>query len=286
LATPWVGELTDLNLLAVRDVAMDLRDAAQLSDCPAIPIIPTIVRFQELMPVQTPVTMDRYGEIRGAALKLLERHGVVRDVKSLHDPYAHRWQGKMTCQVDSPTLDTVVVDLKAEHQRRIDKRAATKAGVSPTASDALSVLLQQLLRFHAVALALRVRYSGRPVLELGDEYDVQYLLGALLNLHFEDVRREEWTPSYAGGASRVDFLLKHEQIVVEVKKTRDGLNDRKLGDELILDIAHYSAHPDCKTLVCFVYDPDHRIANPRGLEADLGGKRNGLIVQVLVIPKR
>jgi len=59
LATPWVGELTDLNLLAVRDVAMDLRDAAQLSDRPAIPIISTIVRFQELMPVQTPVTMDR-----------------------------------------------------------------------------------------------------------------------------------------------------------------------------------------------------------------------------------
>ena len=81
---------------------------------------------------------------------------------------------------------------------------------------------------------------------------MQYLLGALLKLHFDDVRREEWTPSHAGSASRTDFLLKKEQIVLEIKKTRAGLADREVGEELVLDSAHYAKHPDCKSLVCFV----------------------------------
>jgi len=28
-------------------------------------------------------------------------------------------------------------------------------------------------------------------------------------------------------------------------------------------------HPDCKQLKCFVYDPENRIENPRGLEDDI-----------------
>jgi hypothetical protein len=84
--------------------------------------------------------------------------------------------------------------------------------------------------------------------------DVQDLLGALLETRFEDVRAEEWTPSYAGKQARTDFLLKSEAlVVVETKMTRDGLNDGKLGDEPIIDIDRYKSHPDCKALSCFVY---------------------------------
>jgi hypothetical protein len=110
------------------------------------------------------------------------------------------------------------------------------------------------------------------------------LLHALLRLHFEDIRPEEWTPSYAGGAARMDFLLKVEQIVIEAKKTRKGLTARELGEQLIVDIEKYSKHPDCKTLVCFVYDPDGRIANPRGVEADLNSRSDEQI-QVLTFIK-
>jgi hypothetical protein len=102
-----------------------------------------------------------------------------------------------------------------------------------------------------------------------DEYDVQDLLHALLVVHFEDVRTEEWTPSYAGKSSRTDFLLKREEIVIETKMTRDGLDQKKLSDELIIDKERYKVHPNCKSLVCFVYDPEHRCANPAALEDDL-----------------
>jgi hypothetical protein len=124
-------------------------------------------------------------------------------------------------------------------------------------------------RLHLVARQLRERHDDRPTLDIADEYDVQDLLHALLKLGFSDIRPEEWTPSYAGGCSRMDFLLKKEQIVVEVKKTSNHVGAKQVGEQLLVDIARYATHPDCKTLICFIYDPEGRIANPAGLTGDL-----------------
>lgn len=98
---------------------------------------------------------------------------------------------------------------------------------------------------------------------------MQDLTHALLRLHFDDIRPEEWTPSYAGGASRMDYLLKKERIVVEAKMNRPGLGAKEVSEQLIIDAAKYKEHPDCKTLVCLVYDPGGFVKNPRGVEGDL-----------------
>ena len=150
----------------------------------------------------------------------------------------------------------------------------------------IEILEKLFNRFHQVARQLRSRYNGRPTLDVSDEYDVQDLLHSLLKLHFDDIRPEEWTPSYAGGSSRMDFLLKDEHLVVEVKKTRDTSRDRAVGDQLIVDITKYKEHPDCKTLVCFVYDAEGLIANPAGLENDLNAlSTDRLSVRAYVFPK-
>jgi hypothetical protein len=118
-----------------------------------------------------------------------------------------------------------------------------------------------------------------------DEYDVQDLMHSLLRIFFEDVRAEEWTPSYAGKSSRMDFLLSMEEVVVETKRTRPGLGAKELGSQLIEDIARYKVHPSCKRLVCFVYDPDGRVANPRGIERDLSRNEDGFEVVVIIAPR-
>jgi hypothetical protein len=140
-------------------------------------------------------------------------------------------------------------------------------------------------RFHEVAKQLRSRHANRNTIDIQDEYDVQDLMHALLRIFFEDVRDEEWTPSYAGGAARMDFLVPDEQTVLEVKKTRNGLGSKEIGEQLIVDIAKYQKHPKCKRLICFVYDPEGRISNARGLEKDLSGKHGDLRVDVLVVPR-
>ena len=151
--------------------------------------------------------------------------------------------------------------------------------------DQLSLIERLCLRFHVAARQLQARHADRQTIRIEDEYDVQDLLHALLRLHFEDVRPEEWTPSYAGRSSRVDFLLKSERIVVEVKKTRASMKTGDLGEQLIIDRARYERHPDCDTLVCFVYDPEGRIGNPAGIERDLEDHGGKLKVRVIIAPK-
>lgn len=80
-------------------------------------------------------------------------------------------------------------------------------------------------------------------------------------------------------------MLKKEKIVIEIKKTRKGLQDKQVGEQLIVDIDRYKSHPDCKNLLCFVYDPDERITNPRGIENDLTKTTDGLNVITIVTQK-
>lgn len=140
-------------------------------------------------------------------------------------------------------------------------------------------------RFHLIATQIRARHADRPTIEIEDEYDVQDLLHAVLKLSFDDIRPEEWTPSYAGKSSRMDFLLKKEEIIIEVKKTRKGLSKGEIGDQLLIDIQRYQQHPNCKYLVCFIYDPEGRIPNPNGIENDLSKTENGIKIITIINPK-
>ena len=154
-------------------------------------------------------------------------------------------------------------------------------------SDTINIVMRISERFQAVVKQLKNRHDKRNTLEIKDEYDVQDLLHSLLKIFFEDIRSEEWTPSYAGSSTRMDFLIKDNDFVIETKMTREGLADKKLGKQLIEDIAHYKKHPNCKTLFCFVYDPEGLIVNPKGIENDLSckGKEDNLKVKVFITPK-
>lgn len=153
-----------------------------------------------------------------------------------------------------------------------------------TSRKTIEILDRICAGFHRVVVQLRARYAGRSTIDVDDEYDVQDLIHALLMVDFQDIRKEEWTPSYAGGSSRVDFLLKHEQVIIEIKKTRKGLGAREVGDQLLIDIGRYHVHPECKFLYCFVYDPDNRVTNPRGIETDLSKSHGNLPVKVVIAP--
>lgn len=146
------------------------------------------------------------------------------------------------------------------------------------------VNLEKLLRrFHNISRQLKHRHEDRSTLQIKDEYDVQDLLHALLRGLYDDVRTEEYCPSYAGSSSRMDFLLKQEQVVIETKMASDKLKDKQIGEQLIVDIKRYQKHPDCKRLICFVYDPQGFLGNPVSLEADLSGIHDKIEVKVIIV---
>jgi REase_DpnII-MboI len=183
-------------------------------------------------------------------------------------------------------LDSLSRDIKKDQYIPPDlKKKSNSAEISPSIPSPLEQIFGICDNFHRIVGQLEVRYETRETLKITDEYDVQDLLRSLLHLYFTDIRPEEGTPSSAARCSRVDFILKNENIGIEVKKTRAGLTAKKLSDELILDIHRYQSHQNCKTLICFVYDPDGKISNPRGVEIDLmNGKYGDFDVHVLIRP--
>lgn len=130
-------------------------------------------------------------------------------------------------------------------------------------------IIQIIDRFHLITKQLRQRHDSQETLDVSDEYDVQDLFHALLKLYFDDIRAEEWTPSYAGSSSRIDFFIPELELAIEIKKTRKGLGNKEAKEQLAIDKDHYRCKENIKHLICFVYDPDGRIQNPRGFEKDL-----------------
>jgi hypothetical protein len=147
----------------------------------------------------------------------------------------------------------------------------------------IAIIERVLRRFHLIIRLLKHRHGDRPGFEVRDEYDVQDVLHAIIRGLFDDVRSEEYTPSYAGGSSRMDFLLKSEQIVIEVKLASATLRDKQIGEQLLIDIGRYQSYQDCRRLICFVYDPMGYVKNPSGLETDLSKTIGDFVVKVIIV---
>jgi hypothetical protein len=194
----------------------------------------------------------------------------------------------LTARYQEENVGSLITELQTITQKKtgqIEDLTTIPVEINTSAADkALEQVIQLCSSLHVVARQLRKRHDNRQTLDVSDEYDVQDLLHGLLRIFFDDVRPEEGTPSCASKATRMDFLLKREEIVIEVKMTRKGLSDKEVADQLILDIERYRSHPNCKTLVCFVYDPEARISNPSGLQADISGNKQGLKVVLLIAP--
>lgn len=211
------------------------------------------------------------------------------------------WRNKILTFIDSnnlylPNFREEITNIRGEYPEDVDEVYYIIHAIidsidneyielrNETEINALFELENIFNKFHKIARQLRSRHDDRQTLNVEDEYDVQDLLHSLLCLYFEDIRAEEWTPSYAGGAVRMDFLLKEQEIVIETKKTRKGMTAKQLGEELIIDIEKYKAHPNCKKLYCFVYDPEGYLANPKGIQNDLEKSHNSFL-KVFIKPE-
>jgi hypothetical protein len=158
--------------------------------------------------------------------------------------------------------------------------------ISNNSEDVLTILERIFSRFHRINLQLQNRYSNRPTIQINDEHDVQNLLHSLLHLYFADIRSEVDLPQFAGKNSRIDFVLKQEKIMIEVKKTSQTLKDKQLGSQLIDDIPRYKQYQDTSTLIFFIYDPDNLMSNSQGIIDDIEThSSNDFLVKVFIYPR-
>jgi hypothetical protein len=170
-------------------------------------------------------------------------------------------KGAITFQLEKLRGFHDMIDLQ-----QVDPMLKRKA--APAAESDVKKLLHLLSRFHNVVRKLRERHGGRDPFLINDEYDVQDMLFALLQIDFEDVRKEDFSPSHIGANTRIDFVLKLFNILLEVKMTRKGLTDKELGEQLAVDVLRYKEHPNAKHLVIFIYDRGDHVVNKEGLIRD------------------
>jgi hypothetical protein len=144
----------------------------------------------------------------------------------------------------------------------------------PLALDSVSKLEKLLRRLPHVIRQLRSRHGNRPPFRVEDERDLEDLLRAILPLHFDDIRPQSCTPSYAS-ATRTDFLLAPERIVLTVKCVGPLLREPQLAEQMREDVVHWSKERTCRTLIGFVYDPEAVLRDALLLEAAWSVQEDG-----------
>jgi hypothetical protein len=177
-------------------------------------------------------------------------------------------------------------DEKAFDERVLTHHFNRALGVQESDVGYLKTIKDALFGFHQFCLLLSGRKRGRADFQVNDEYDVQDLLLPILRHAFADVRPEESSPSRAGSNSRIDFLIPAHEVAIEVKYVGSRGQDARLGDEMATDAVRYWAHPDCKHIVFFIYDPGMHMDNPRALASTFQSDDPGRRVDVVVSPRR
>lgn len=209
------------------------------------------------------------------ALALLAPNGAAASLQSIEAMLARRLLLEPIAIRDTAEAAGVFVLLQ---------RAVNRAALG-TSEDSVERVVSLCKRLPMFVERLQKRQRSRVPIEVKDEYDVQDLLHAILKLHFEDVRPEEWAPSYAANSSRTDFFLPAERLVIEAKMTRANLGQREVVNELIIDRVRYEKMPTVDHLVCVVYDPDRRCGNPAAVATDVEQSDGRLKVTVVVTPR-
>lgn len=237
--------------------------AGQDPNVDSLSVLGTII--EEFMDVPPP---------RSKSLELLEWEEKRRQIESALEENGLRYFrfGRVLPQGELPAVDPYGAKIPSRDFSKPEK-----------IDDLLEILIKGLRR---AMHPLTHRRKGCSNLSFSNEYDVQDLLHTLLRPWVNDIRPEEFTPSYAGSSTRMDFLLPQHALVLEVKIVRDAGHAKKIGQELIIDIAHYTKHPTCQRLWCVVYDPNNLIQNSHGLKDlegphEISGKK--IFVKVFVL---
>jgi len=161
-------------------------------------------------------------------------------------------------------------------------RGPDEAGVRSLEGDVQDIVAA-LRRLGQICRPLVQRRRGRVGINVTDEHDAQDFVEVVLRTMYEDVRSEERTPSLAGSSSTIDFLVKSSAIAVEVKLATATHRERRVKEEVLIDLSDYKGHPSVRAVVAAVFDMDGVIRNQRGFEDDLSGESEDLVYETIVV---
>lgn len=138
----------------------------------------------------------------------------------------------------------------------IEKKLLTYSKITYQDISAYELVCNILNNFsNAIQRITKNRRKGHPEFSINDEYDVQDILYTILKAIFPKLKPEEPTPSVGISYNKIDFILEDEGILIETKMLKESDKDeKKITDELKVDIQSYYKKEKIKNLICFVYE--------------------------------
>jgi hypothetical protein len=167
----------------------------------------------------------------------------------------------------SRSRDTIkaAIENALEYIAAFETSNSTQSEVQDETTESTDFIIRLFSNWSKMITSFKTHRSDVSEIKVTTEYELQYLLEGILRLFFSDIRAEAYTPNYANHSNRTDFLI-NKKMIIETKMTREGLDARKLSDELIIDKEHYRKYPSVEIILCLIYDPERRIKNPEGLK--------------------
>ncbi|MFZ3172616.1 MAG: hypothetical protein WA118_11650 [Carboxydocellales bacterium] len=102
----------------------------------------------------------------------------------------------------------------------------------------------------------KIKQEDLNKIQIGNEYDVQHILYALLRPIFPEARTEV-TEDAGYKSVRYDIFLDEYSMVIEIKCSRENMKERDLTEELGADGFHFKA----SHLFMFIFDKEKIISN-------------------------
>jgi len=251
------------------------------------------------------VDIDAAQTVKGALELLASRSfaGIVVDLEmpGIKDSALGGFEILETARKLNPYTELLVITGHNEHEildrvSKMNVRVITKpvdhrelaisiTGLIDSWESRLCMISNVLETFSYCQTVLEKRGHGRPAFRIVNEYDVQDLLHCLMKPYFPDVLTEEYTLKRAGKTKRLDLVVPGLETVIETKMVRNKEHGSKIADELDIDIRGYVAHPRCKRLFCYVFDPKRHIKDARTIERDVSGEasQDTKTIEVVVI---
>ena len=117
-------------------------------------------------------------------------------------------------------------------------------------------------------------------IQIGNEYDLQRMLYAILLPIFPTIRQEVYHDNGYGGM-RADIYLDLYDLIIETKCTRESMSEKQLIEEMGADSFHYRAD----TVYFFICDKNRVIKNPEAFKKAFARekKKDGKTVKVFVL---
>ena len=186
-------------------------------------------------------------------------------------------------------LETIDLIILTELQSHFSKQAVTKTTyINLSAKDLVIEILENFENAVKKITDLTLRYGkdkqNRNLIAIKDEYDVQDLLYFSLKSVFPEIKYEDDTSNYGGSAKRLDFYLKNEGIIIEVKHI-DKADDKKYTKQMKEDLQSYHVVNVLTEIVFFIYAPNaiQDINNFNELEGEQTIQGKTFNVKVIVV---